>query len=1195
MKHNWTSDQLDAINSTGGSVLVSAAAGSGKTSVLVERIIKLITDPVCPTDIDKLLIVTFTRSAAQEMKIRLSSKIFDMIQIDPLNRNLRRQQRLLKIAQIGTIDSFCINMVKENFFKLGISPNFKIAQKYEISVLKKKAMESTLNLFYENKTDEFKIISDFFSNEKNDSGLEAAIEKIYEFMLSVPRPKMWIRNQLNLYEDQNNVHIWEKVIFENAKNMIVVAENLALSAVKTLKLYEDVSNAYLFAIEDDVLNISYLKKLIFSENQNEATKFLASMTYAKLGSIKNLQHPEIKEFIKFTRDYYKDILKKLKEEYFTTNFEEDCKAKKILCPVIKAVLEITNVFMDEIAKLKAEKNVFEFSDFSHMAVQLLTDYSKKIPQPSALAKEYSAQYREVMVDEYQDINDVQDEIFRMITDEEKNLFMVGDVKQSIYRFRNSSPKIFLNKKNKFNLFDSQNEKYPSKVILSQNFRSSKSVIEFVNFIFKNIMSEKVGDIEYSSEEFLNFQPSIEQDKCNCTTEIKIIDVEKSEESADVFEARAIANTISKMIANKYLVSTKEGMRPAMFSDFCILLRSLKNKAEVYEKEFAKHKLPLKIKSEKNFLMTKEISTILSFLRVINNPLQDVPLIAIMLSPLFSFTLDEIVEIKAQSSGGAFYFSVKQYADKGNEKSKYLLERINHYRMLSCNMSCDALLSEIYSDTNYPSICAVMDDGDIRKANLIRLMNYARDFEMNFHRGLVGFLGFIDKIIEKGEDLEPAHFSDGNENCIKIMTIHNSKGLEFPICILAGCSGYMPPNTDNVHINSFLGVGTKIKSLTENLKYDNVICRAIKIQNKCEEISEELRVLYVALTRAKQKLVVTMALKNLQKSIVKCFMLSEFLNKGNSYLVQNMSSFAKWILLCLGKSSLRNEILNQIECPEMILDNSFEKLDLNVEILSTDSLIEKSVNDDKNVQPKNQKKTISKDEFDIVFGDIKKRINFFKSQNSESDFMPAKIAASTLSGTDSHLEYVAASVPQFLCSSLPVTSVEKGNAMHKFMCWANLKNICEFGIEYEIARLKNKKFLNEKEMLGLDLMALKRLVRQRIFKRIIDSSNMLREHRFSLKIDGHKLFPNLEESKINDDIIVEGAIDCAFEENGEMVIIDYKTDITRSAETLFKKYLPQLKMYKYAIEEIEKIRVKEIGIYSFYKNEDFSNLIEKREI
>lgn len=1189
MSRKWTPEQENAINSTGGSILVSAAAGSGKTSVLVERVIKQITNLDNPIDIDKFLIVTFTKAAAQEMRSRISARLSEMISKNPQNSHLHNQQIMLKCASLGTIHSFCASIIRENFYKLGISPKFRIAEESEISIIKNQAMEKTLNDFYEFQNPDFIYTANLFGNEKNDNSLSLIIEQIYDFTRSLPFPEKWMNNVCKMYENITSVKDspWGKIAVNFAKKSFTEVQKI-LSQIKTISSKnENIQKSYGEAIEKDLSEANSIMESLNIESWDKISEKITQFSFSKFKPLRCKNCDFEKNVISEKRKYAKNLIENSKK-YFTFSELGTINSLKKFKVVTKTLFEVTNYFCEEISYLKTIKNIADYSDLEHWAIKLLSkDTDSGEINPSDIAFEISNRYAEIMVDEYQDINEIQNTIFKLINNNNK-MFCVGDVKQSIYKFRHSKPQIFLGKKSDYRLYSKEENNYPAKIILGKNFRSNPKIIDSINFIFENIMSEEAGEIQYNDEEKLVpggiYKEETQNDECDIN--FSIIDTSQSQENSDILEADFIAEKITEMIHQKYKVIENGTERPITYSDFCILMRSSNAHAHIYASRLLEQGIPAWSETKEKFLDTSEISNIISILQTINNPVQDIPLISAMMSPIFGFNVDELSEIRESDRNNLFYFAVKKSSENGMKKCTDFLEKINYWRKISCTVPCGELIEFIYQDTDYPALCLAKAKGEVKKANLELLVQYAEKFENQYHKGLSGFLDYIENIRQKKSDLEPASISSEYENTVKIMSIHKSKGLEFPVCIVAGCGKKFNFDKNKVIINSDFGPAMKLKNDEGTLQFDNLMRKAVFSQNQNEDISEEMRIFYVALTRAKQKLFLVASIKEPTKIIEKSLILTQDTDNISAFEVRNSSSFASWIILCMCQSTLRNKLCNIMNLNEYISEKNSKHLNWDINLISPEPECPETLdNYEECTETQN-----SVENFDAAWRQIINDRFDFVYPYKEFINLPLKISASMMNQSSDWEQYTANSKPSFV-SEKNFTPAQKGTALHKFMCFANFKRATLNGVKSEINYLLSEEFLTVKESESLNVTQIQKFINSPLAKRILQSKKVLREQRFSVKIPPELLNKHAISEKISDTFVVmQGALDCAFQENGKYVIVDYKTDKTENIKDLYEKYSTQLNLYKYALEKISEIKVKELIIYSFYLNESFSKTI-----
>ncbi len=1181
MSKVWTNEQNQAINTHGGCILVAAAAGSGKTSVLIERVIKKITDSEKPVDIDKFLIVTFTKAAAAEMRSRISARLSELISENPEDTNLMRQKMLLQSAHIGTIDSFCSNLVKENFFKLGVSPKFRIAKESELQELQDEAMEITLNKFFSEMSLERSLAADLFTSEKDDRSLANVIKNIYELTKSLPFPKLWMKKTLEMYRLENGKNsIWQELIISHTKEICEDLAQILERMSVAMHSDETLEKKYSELVSRDHKTLNLILKALQEDDFSGVSRAFEGMNFKRFIPIKENDAPYGMHIIKNCHGYFKKTLQSLAELY---EFKEaDTKnATEYLRKVFGAIFDAVNDYETEVKSLKLLKNILEFSDLERKTLELLTDESENGEfSKNEFAEELSKSFEEIMVDEYQDVNELQDTIFKMISRNEENIFMVGDVKQSIYKFRQSRPDIFISKKASFSIYSSENPLFPAKILLGKNFRSDSKIIDGINFIFKKLMSKKAGEIEYNSEEELT-AGAIYSPQKQSNISIKIIKSDKEDKYKT--EAAEIAKIILEIISSGYQVESGGKLRAANFSDFCILLRSHKSCAHIYCETLQQCGIPTLAETNDKFLETEEISTIISLLETINNPTLDIPLTATMLMPIFGFTMDKIAEIRKADTKVPLYFALKKfYKENPNDKEiEKLISELEYYRNLAASCPCDEVIEAIYEKTAYPSICLSDPNGERKRANLIKLSEYARSFEKDNHSGVSGFLNFINGIKNRGEDLKPAEISEFGETSVKIMSIHKSKGLEFPICILANCSSKFNFDKDSVLINHKLGIGAKTKNSDSTLSYDNIIRKAIYIKNKKESISEEMRILYVALTRAKQKLILTATLENPQKKI------SELLSAAPAYyfdsvlpsMIFKSNSFLDWILMAISKNGSYENICEKCTLePKHIHTTENSEFNWHFEIIDP-----KKGNNDLVTEnyPKTKKAILVSNK--KLLNLFEKRFNF-KYPYTELINLPMKISASQIVHGETSEDYIASSKPEFIFSN-KLTPMHRGTAMHQFVCYTDFSHITAKNTKNQCLKLLGEGFLTKEEYESLDLEAIKKFINSEIFRRISKSGKILKEHRFSVNVPAYKV--NSETKSQDALMVVQGALDCAFEENGEYVIIDYKTDKVHDIHELYKKYEKQLQIYKYALEQTENIKVKELGVYSFHLNEYFS--------
>lgn len=1162
----WTQNQLNAIKATKGSVLVSAAAGSGKTAVLVERVVKMITDAKFPVDADRLLIVTFTNAAAAEMRERIFSRVSEIISENPENRNLQRQQILLTKTKICTIHSFCSDLIREYFYKLGISSEFKIIDENEVSIMKEDAINNVLEKRYKSGSKQFHLLVETFSNAKDDSHLVEIIKELYEFSSAHPYPEIWFESQLNFYRSFKNIKEspWGKVLFKYVDDVIKMCLELTESSLDVASSGDE----KLFQAFEPILKSDYEQiNFINTSDWNSIVKSLKNLSFKVLRAPRGYKDDPVKLLVAQSRDEVKSMIKKLKSLFLIS--EEECRNDVVnLFGILSELFDVVRDFSSELYNLKLEKNVLDFSDLEHLTVKLLANPIENEFQKTEDAVSISQRFDEIMVDEYQDTNETQDLIFRMISNDEKNLFVVGDVKQSIYGFRQAMPEIFIKRKESYKKYDLETQSYPAKIILEKNFRSCKGITDAVNFVFGQIMSREVGDIDYSEEEKL---VASNEDQNPTDMQVDVIDLESSfEGDMDEVEAKYVADIIRQKMSDGFMVKEGNSQRPLKFGDCCVLLRSTKSHAQTFVNELEKNNVPAWCESGGSFLSATEICVMISLLRVIDNPVQDIPLMSVLMSPLAMFTANDIASIRLEKRNVPLYFALKEFAEKTQDTHlKKFLSQIDNYRYMAATMSCSKLISYIYEKTDFESIVQTMKNGDRRLANLRMLVSYAKTYEQSGYKGVSDFIRFIDRLQTQNSDLLAPALS--MEDSVKVMSIHRSKGLEFPVCIIANCSRKFNKDRGDLLLNSELGVGIKLRNVEKLYAYTNFIRDAISLEIDRAEVSEEMRILYVAMTRAKQNLIMICSLKNVEKKILSYAAKISDNEKLSPYVARSSTSFSDWILMC----ALKNPSASQLRALAEILPGEKEIRNAckwTVNILSIAK--EEEIFEEKTQETLSQTNTID----EKLLSDMKKKFDF-RYPLSSLEGIPAKISVSDLihKSEDSTL-----SRPAFM-NDYGMTAAEKGTALHAFMQFADF-NKAKVSLDDHIDFLVQKKFLTKEQSLAIDKTRVQKFLQSSIANRIITSKNILREFRFNVNLKANRLNSSLPSTYDNEYVVLQGAIDCAFEEDGEFVIVDYKTDRVQNLEELAKKYSKQLSLYKEALEESTKQKVKECLIYSFCFND-----------
>lgn len=1173
---NWTTDQRHAIECRKGSVLVSAAAGSGKTAVLVERVIRRLTDKDNPCSAEDLLIVTFTRAATAQMREKIGAAILKRLSEDPTDRHLRRQYMLLPFAKICTIDSFCNDLVRENFHALGISPDYSLLDNETAVIMKNDVCEAMLERAYEEDSDgRFSELSDMMSSGSSDEDFAKLIIKMYDISTAYPFPDLWLDSLIGEYSQPDiNKSRWGGIIKKYVCDMLDYCVSSSRDMMTAMESDPIVADAYGAAVQSDINMYAELREKINSD-WDEALEAFKTVKYMSLGRVPKGYESETKNVVTTARKKLKDLLKKV-PGIMCVSSEEHADDMRLLRDPVTKLIELVKQFGREYSAEKDKMNSADFSDILHRALNLLavSDGSGGYIKTD-LARELSSHYVEILVDEYQDINEAQDMIFRAISADENNLFTVGDVKQSIYRFRQAMPEIFLRRRSTTHSFESG--KYPMGITLGSNFRSRVGVTSCVNYIFRQMMSTEAGELEYDDSEALNAAAKYpERDTPDCELHV----VTDKGNRADTLEAQAryVAKYIERTVREGKMLVTKGGaLHPASYGDFCILLRTAKNVSSVYANALSERGIPVFSPETGGFFEAAEISFILSLLRVLDNPVQDIPLAAVMLSPLFGFSAGELADIRASAKERLeagetepLYRSVTASADEGNKKAAAFLIKIESLRRLSLTLSAGELVHRVCEETGFDAIVGAMPDGERRRLNIGLLCDYAEKYEAAGNLGLSGFIRFIDKVARTSGDLATAARPSENADIVRIMTVHQSKGLEFPICILADMQHAFNErdNTESVLISSSAGLGMKRRTEDGISVYDTASRRAAVITSERMGRSEEMRVLYVALTRAKENLVMVTSVPNPEKGLAKVAVECGIGERANPFAVLRMNNFSDLVLAALMRHPAADELrkLSGVDVPIFLSEK--DKFKLKVVVSDSESFMTESAN---------EQKIAAKP---VFFNEVQARLDYSDPRSVLSS-VPAKRAASDGSERGINREYFASSRPAFM-SSCGLTPAQRGTATHKFMQFSDY-SAARAGIESELARLVDGGFLSEDEGKAVNIGAAKRFFMSPLAERIFASDNVMREKKFASLFPAKFFYPELTGEAAEEKIVVQGIADCVFVEDGELVIVDYKTDTGVDAEALLDRYSAQLGIYREALSQALGMPVKETLLYSFFMN------------
>ena len=835
-KFEPTSAQKSAIEESGRAVLVSAAAGSGKTRVLTERLLRRIERDA---DIDSFLVITFTKAAAAELKSRILDEISERLATDPDNRRLRRQSALCAKAQIGTIDSFCQSFLREHCHAAQLSPEFRVIEEDRAEAIKQRVIQRVLDDCYEAPDESFRLLSDTVGAGRDDKRLAETVLELHRKTQSHARPELWLRQQLEALEPTETdagKTVWGAEILDAVRDDASYWAQRMDDICALAERDELVAAKYGPGFAETALSLRDLARAC-DLGWDRARQALP-ISFPKLGVIRNPPDPELKEYTKAVRDLCKKSCAKY-DKLLSASSGKLLGYMRKTAPAMKALIELTLRFDRAYAAEKRRRAEVDFADLEHLTAQLLTNEDGS---PTELASETSQRFCEIMVDEYQDVNRVQDDIFRALSKNGENLFMVGDVKQSIYRFRLADPLIFTEKYEKYAFLPDAGKNEPIKIMLQENFRSRQEVIDGINGVFSACMSKKLGEIDYDENALLRCGGVYDDE--GVLPELILIDVKGDEDDLrdkTEKEAAVVAEKIRELMASGMTVSGRE----LGYGDIALLMRSANSVGETYRRELILRGIPVAAGQGGSFFAATETASLMSLLAIIDNPHQDVALIAVLRSSAFGFTADELTEIRLADREGDFYTALKKAAGE-NEKCASFLETLGKLRSRATDAPIDELLTFIYNELDLTAKCAAMQDAPQRLANLRMMLELSERFAAGGFRGLHRFCRWLRQLAERGGDMGAA----GSDDAVKIMTIHKSKGLEFPVVFLCDTSRRFNSADlkQTVLIHPELGLGAKVYDLERRLEYPGLARNAIKQRLKREMLSEEMPLLYVALTK-----------------------------------------------------------------------------------------------------------------------------------------------------------------------------------------------------------------------------------------------------------------------------------------------------------------------------------------------------------
>ena len=1211
--------------------------GSGKTAVLVERIInKVLNEKI---NIDEILVVTFTNAAASEMRERVLDAIYKKLDEEPENENLQKQITLLNKASICTIDSFCLEVVRNYFYELeNISPNFRIADTSEIELLKQEVIDDIFEEKYEKEDEDFTKLINIYTSYRDDTPLKDLVLKIYSYIQSNPFPEKWLNEKIEMFnledkleEDFSNT-IWGKELLKEVKE-IIIDSITSLNRIEKHLSVEPELEKFWQTIRTDIEQLETLKEHTNSwDDAYTIANNLEFVTWPRKSS--NL---EIKEKAKEVRDEVKEKIKNISKKILICNSKEANQDIYDMYLVLKKLENLILEFQTEFSKRKRDKNIVDFHNIEHFALKILlkTDEEGHI-EKSEIAKKYQNKFKEVAIDEYQDSNLVQEYILTAVSNN-KNIFMVGDVKQSIYKFRQAMPELFLSKYDTYKKKEEKGENDDLKIQLFKNFRSKKNVLDFTNIIFQDIMSNQLGDILYDKEEYLNLGANYPEINQNQKTEIHIIQtkeqeneifneleeknkeeqINKDENNEEVeehiedieLEARFVANKIKELIKNKFQIydRKKEKYRDIEYKDAVILLRATSKSAPIFEQELLNLGLPVFSDSSQEYLDSIEIQTIMSLLKIIDNPIQDIPLVTVLRSPIGKFTDDELIQIRLSDKKDDFYTCMQKAKISVNSelsnKIEQFLNNLDNWRKEQEYLALDELIWKIYSDTGYYNYVSLMPNGMLRQANLRMLFERAKQYETASFKGLYNFIHFIEKIHLSSGDLGAAKIIGENENVVRIMSIHKSKGLEFPVVFLSstGKQFNLMDLNESILLHQEMGIGVKYIDYEKQIQYDTLSKAAIRNKILTETLSEEMRILYVALTRAKEKLYITGIQKDYDKvkekimGQIEQYPLNDE-NKINPILLKKYKKYLDWIMLVYmyEKENMTDiaelHIHNKSDLMKSLEKSNDEDVDviglLNNHNLSDSSVKFENIEDIQNViESKYKYEESIAIQTKTSVTELKELANLNNEANKKIKHV-LNYERNTDEGTivEGNIEssYEKFQIPNFMKNEEQekLTGARKGTLLHLCMQKLEIEKDYELSDVKELVNnLKDREIITQLEAENININAILKFTKSNIWEELKNAKEVHREEPFYMTIPAKEIYKKDVEEKI----LVQGVIDLYYiDKNNNLVLLDYKTDyLENGAEELIQKYDSQLQLYKKALEDALNRKVDKIYIYSTY--------------
>lgn len=1207
MANRWTKQQEQAIDLHGRNLLVSAAAGSGKTAVLVERIIRMITDE-SGVDVDRLLVLTFTRAAAMEMKERIAGRINRMLAENPDNTRLRRQAALLSHANITTIDSFCLRVVRDYFGELDLDPDFRVGEEGELTLLQADCMSELLEIHYEEADPDFLEFAEAYGGGKGDYQLEEYIRKVYRFAQSCPYPEDWLAEAAAGFQIVTLEEMEEQPFMKFLKEYYrMLFQELKEQAEKLLEICLEPEGPY--AYEDMMRSdLQQIQGFLQAQTMQELCACAARVKFVRKTTKKQKDIDEKKKaFVSAGRDEIKDRIKKTAGELAEFDPDTILQTMQGIRKPMEMLLELAAGFGSLYREAKAEKNILDFNDLEHLALSILV---KKGEGRTAAARELQQQFVEILVDEYQDSNYLQDMILESISGKEDghpNMFMVGDVKQSIYRFRMARPEIFMDKYEHYSKEDSLYQK----IDLQKNFRSRAQVLEGINRIFERIMTRSLGNVEYDEDAAL--YPGADYPELEGAGERKkglklvLIDLDKQETAAyleenqleagpdsTAAEAHAAAAEIRRVTDPEkgQMVLDKEtgSYRHASYRDVVILLRSLTGRVETYLDVLTAEGIPACAPAS-GYFDALEVRVILSLLQIIDNPLQDIPMAAVMKSPVGNFGADEMAEIAAfyKKAGGTadpgLFPAIQYYME--NQPDAFLTEKLSgfcrmleNYRSKACYLQVYELIQFIYRDTGYYDYVSAMPAGIVRRMNLDMLVEKAVTYEKTSYHGLFHFVRYMEHLKKYEVDFEQGQAFGEQDDIVRIYSIHKSKGLEYPIVILGGMAKKFNQldSRSAILLHPELGIAADYIDVDKRCRVPSAAATAIAQKLKLDTLGEELRILYVAMTRARETLIMTAADPWMKKHLEQY---GTIRNEGGFlpfYKLSSAGSYLDWIGMAAGDRLEQWMEVEKLSARDVFTAPSVRQAESISRVQELRQVAESAGKQQTIYEESVQKRLICMDQ---------QSYGYEEAIGIQSKFSVSELKR-MVTGTREELEEENTlllpelhELPAFMEEDSEQSGTSRGTAYHRVLELLSPDQTWHTdAIRQEIESFVAAGRIKPEAAALVDPWKLYLFYRSDIGKRLqkaYKQGNLHREQQFILTLPACQVSGQW---KSEEPVLLQGIIDAYFEENGKMILLDYKTDSRVTEEELRNRYQHQFDLYRMALEQISGKKVTEMYLWSF---------------